>query len=323
MGCLKLDISKNYEPLLRVVGKISTTKKMDVNYYPFGSLMPGRNYSSADYRYGFGGHEKDDEIKSSGNSYDFGARMYDPRIGKWFSTDPFEKSYVPISPYAFALNNPIKLIDEDGNVVTDENGNPVTISAPVEQEDGTYASTFIFTEGTSMDVADNFTNNGGRVINALIQVESGREIVAKADQSADNIHIVISPDARIEEKKSAGKTTRSVIFGSTKYGTLTNDKERTATRAFIVTIYEGTVDEVSNSGPHNLSKAKKLYEIDNLTQDQKVASTGAHELDHATDPEQVPTVRQNKKVTESQHEKTRKFQGKVSGEFGEKNSKKK
>jgi len=31
------------------------------------------------YRYGFNGHEKDDEIKGSGNSLNFGARILDPR----------------------------------------------------------------------------------------------------------------------------------------------------------------------------------------------------------------------------------------------------
>lgn len=41
--------------------------------------MPGRTYSSNDYRYGFNGMEKDDEVHSgSGTSLDFGARMYDP-----------------------------------------------------------------------------------------------------------------------------------------------------------------------------------------------------------------------------------------------------
>ncbi|WMJ74875.1 hypothetical protein RCC89_17155 [Cytophagaceae bacterium ABcell3] len=37
------------------------------DYYPFGMMMPGRNYSSQDYRYGFNGMEKDDEVKGSGN----------------------------------------------------------------------------------------------------------------------------------------------------------------------------------------------------------------------------------------------------------------
>ena len=66
--------------------------------------MPGRKYDAqSGYRYGFNGKEKDNEIKGLGNSYDFGARIYDSRIGKWFSTDAIEKSY--ITPYNFSRNN--------------------------------------------------------------------------------------------------------------------------------------------------------------------------------------------------------------------------
>ena len=50
------------------------------DYYPFGMTQPGRTFSSTSYNYGFNGMLKDDEIKGSGNSYDFGDRMYDPRI---------------------------------------------------------------------------------------------------------------------------------------------------------------------------------------------------------------------------------------------------
>src|SRR5690606_28578426 len=50
------------------------------DYYPFGSLIPQRRYNPTEYRYGFNGMEKDDEIKGTGNSLDFGARIYDPRL---------------------------------------------------------------------------------------------------------------------------------------------------------------------------------------------------------------------------------------------------
>jgi len=66
------------------------------------------------YRFGFQGQEKDDEIKGSGNSYDFGARMYDPRIGRWMSPDPLASKYPALSPYTFVGNMPIRAIDEDG-----------------------------------------------------------------------------------------------------------------------------------------------------------------------------------------------------------------
>ncbi len=37
---------------------------------------------SSDYRYGFNGKEKDDEIKGEANSLDYCARIYDPRVGR-------------------------------------------------------------------------------------------------------------------------------------------------------------------------------------------------------------------------------------------------
>lgn len=58
--------------------------------------------------------EKDDEVKGAGNSYDFGARMYDSRLGKWMSVDPLQKEYPHLSSYAYVANSPIQFIDPDG-----------------------------------------------------------------------------------------------------------------------------------------------------------------------------------------------------------------
>lgn len=76
--------------------------------------MVGRNASTGDYRYGFNGMEKDDELKGSGNSVDFGARMYDSRLGRWLSLDPMQAKYPELSPYTGIGNNPIIYIDPDG-----------------------------------------------------------------------------------------------------------------------------------------------------------------------------------------------------------------
>jgi RHS repeat-associated protein len=83
--------------------------------YPFGMQMPGREFSQEEYRYGFNGMEKDDEFKGEGNSYDFGARMYDARIGRWLSVDPLGMLFPGESPYMFAGNAPTYFIDPDGN----------------------------------------------------------------------------------------------------------------------------------------------------------------------------------------------------------------
>jgi RHS repeat-associated protein len=87
------------------------------DYYPGGMLLPNRHGSSDSYRYGFNNMEKDDEIKGEGNSYDFGARMYDPRVFRWLSGDPAYNEYPSHSPYNFALNNPIINKDPDGKRV--------------------------------------------------------------------------------------------------------------------------------------------------------------------------------------------------------------
>ena len=81
-------------------------------------LQSGRNYvGSSGYRYGFNGKEKVDEIEGSGDIYDYGARMYDPRLGRWLACDPSSDKYPSHSPYTFVLNNPIFLVDPNGKDV--------------------------------------------------------------------------------------------------------------------------------------------------------------------------------------------------------------
>ena len=89
--------------------------KSGINLYPFGSPMPGRNFNSTSYRFGFNGKENDNEVSGSGNHLDFGDRGYDPRRGQWWSVDWKSSKYPHVSPYAFALDNPIFFVDEDGN----------------------------------------------------------------------------------------------------------------------------------------------------------------------------------------------------------------
>ena len=80
--------------------------------------MPTRQYLASGlykYRFSFNGKEKDDEMKgSAGNSYDFGARIYDSRLGRWLSIDPLTAKYPNLSPYNFANDNPVLFVDYDG-----------------------------------------------------------------------------------------------------------------------------------------------------------------------------------------------------------------
>jgi RHS repeat-associated protein len=84
------------------------------DYYAFGAPLSGRSSNSTSYRYGFNGKEKTDEVEGSGDSYDYGMRIYDPRLGRFLSVDPLAHEYPWWTPYQFAGNNPIAFIDLDG-----------------------------------------------------------------------------------------------------------------------------------------------------------------------------------------------------------------
>ena len=78
------------------------------DYYPFGMTEPGRSWNSGDYRYGFNGKEKED---ANGIHLDFGARIYDSRIGRFLSVDP--KVPKTMASYNFA-GSPISCVDYEG-----------------------------------------------------------------------------------------------------------------------------------------------------------------------------------------------------------------
>jgi len=84
------------------------------DYYPFGMLLPGRHANTSDYRYGFQGQELDNELKGEGNSLNFKYRMHDPRVGRFFATDPLERNFAWNSPYVFSENQVILFIEFEG-----------------------------------------------------------------------------------------------------------------------------------------------------------------------------------------------------------------
>ena len=121
MGCRKLSYYTQDKALgaksnfLKVLKEKSVcAEKIDIDYFTFGMPMPGRQFSSNSYRYGFQGQEKDDEIKGAGNSVNYKYRMHDPRLGRFFSIDPLASKYPHNSPYAFSENRVIDGIELEG-----------------------------------------------------------------------------------------------------------------------------------------------------------------------------------------------------------------
>ncbi|NLN26080.1 MAG: hypothetical protein GX163_10655 [Bacteroidetes bacterium] len=66
------------------------------------------------YKYKFNGMEWQDELDL--NHYDFGARNYDPALGRWMNIDPLadDSKQIDVSPYVYTTNNPIRFTDPTG-----------------------------------------------------------------------------------------------------------------------------------------------------------------------------------------------------------------
>ena len=75
-------------------------------YYPFGELITQRTADLPSYRFGYNGEEREDGIVGAARIYDFGARYFDARFGRFLSPDPLSGETPWYSPYLFAGNKP-------------------------------------------------------------------------------------------------------------------------------------------------------------------------------------------------------------------------
>ena len=72
------------------------------------------SWQSSGYRYGFGSHENDNDIKGEGNHSSFGDYGYDPRTARRYMLEPMIAKYPSLSPYVAYADNPIYYRDPDG-----------------------------------------------------------------------------------------------------------------------------------------------------------------------------------------------------------------
>ncbi len=77
-------------------------------------LVQERVYTATEYRFGFQGQEKDDEVNGGGNSIEFSYRIHDTRLGRFLSIDPLFKEYPHNSTYAFSENSVIAYVELEG-----------------------------------------------------------------------------------------------------------------------------------------------------------------------------------------------------------------
>lgn len=183
--------------------------------------MPGRSFvGSSGYRYGFNAKEKDDEAKGAGNSYDFGNRIFDPRLGRFLTLDRFSSEFADFSPYIYAANSPIISIDINGDSAYRFNSQGKFISKVADGNDF-----------WSVEIAR--TNNQGQFLNVMASVPLNDQendpanmeyLTQKYGNTATIIHIKTEKDVKGLMEKS-GVTSEFPRNNKWVYAGLTGHQE--------------------------------------------------------------------------------------------------
>jgi RHS repeat-associated protein len=94
----------------------------ETHYDPWGVELQGLGYQEPGIKvnkYLYNGKEFNDHLGI--NLFDYGARMYDASIGRWFVVDPLADLLEDQSPYNYSFNDPIRYTDPDGKYPTCDN----------------------------------------------------------------------------------------------------------------------------------------------------------------------------------------------------------
>jgi RHS repeat-associated protein len=234
------------------------------DYYPFGLEIQEINASDNLQLY----NSKELQTDAKLWWYDYGARFYDPQLGRWHSVDPIAETSRRWSPYTYCMNNPIRFIDPDGMEMTDfkdKKGNLILHvedgSNAVFELDGTNHSDEYF------KFTDEYSNQGG---NDEVSVEGA--IAGVQDYVTNNYEYcnkAVNFVGRTYESASAAQNKTvdniEIVNGTSTASTITNDLASKVTPETSVTSAKESAAKgnlvVGVNGSHVVTMTTKTFDI--------------------------------------------------------------
>lgn len=107
-GNLKYPVS-DHQHTVWLVADSDGSVVASYDYQPFGGIISQSGSAAASWLFQYAGKQWDASL----GLYDFGARLYDPALLRFTAPDPVRQF---ASPYVFASNNPMNMVDPSGNI---------------------------------------------------------------------------------------------------------------------------------------------------------------------------------------------------------------